>query len=133
MTIASPVPSNVTFGSSANPAGEQVPHCMEVILASTAAALAGTSTGAQVVGPFTPQLGRPINVRLAFGSASGSVQLLRSYNASQANAVGLTALGSAIGSWVADCQEVGLVTECEFGATYWLSLPASGIAYRISQ
>ncbi|WP_298690157.1 hypothetical protein [uncultured Sphingomonas sp.] len=105
-------------------------------LPATSTALAGTAAGGGTVieGPFTPELGRSIGLRIVGLTAlgAGQVQLLRSIDGTQANAKPLTALGSTIGVFTADCQELGLFTETEPNATWWLSVP-SGVTYRLFQ
>lgn len=102
--------------------------------AATSTALAGTSSGAGLVGPFAPQLGRPINVLIdGLADGAGQVQLRRSKDNNSANAKPLTRGGATIGVFVNDAHEVSFITECETGATYWLSLPVAGITYRLSQ
>lgn len=100
--------------------------------ASTSTPLAGSSATTQTVGPFTPQLGRPINLRLT-GTWTGSAQLLRSVDAG-ATRTPLTIGGSSWGSYGANANEP-VWTETEAGATYYLALTVSSgtVTYRVAQ
>ncbi len=98
--------------------------------ASGVAALTGTSTGAAIVGPFTPALGRQVMLTLS-GSWTGVVSVLRSINGS-ASKLPLTLAGQPYAQFTAAAQEPVWI-ETEAGATLWLSLPATGITYRMAQ
>lgn len=109
-------------------------------LPTTAAALApaavvslvGTSTGAQTVGPFVPVLGRPITIALSATSwPGGQVQLLRSTDGGVTK-LPLTPAGVTIGVYSGIGADSPWV-ETEAGATYYLSLPAANISYRVAQ
>lgn len=101
-----------------------------IVTASVCVPLAGTSSGAQTVGPFIPELGRPILIALS-GSWSGSVQLLRSTDGG-ATRLPLAPGGIVMGTYTAAGVDAPWI-ETESGAAFYLSLPASGIAYRVSQ
>lgn len=95
-------------------------------------ALTGTSTGAQTVGPFVPVLGRPITLALAASSwPGGNVQLLRSTDGGVTK-LPLTPAGVTIGTYSGPGADSPWI-ETESGATYYLSLPGSGITYRVAQ
>lgn len=138
----------------ASPAGFVTPHVLElangdgtasavgvanpipVAASPTAArsiALTGSASGAALVGPFTPDLGRSIWVTLS-GSWSGSVSLLRSADGG-ATRVPLTyADGSAKGVWTAPVN-APVAEESQAGATYYLSVTLSSgtVTYRVTQ
>lgn len=100
--------------------------------AATSTPLSGSSSTTQTVGPFTPQLGRPINLTLS-GTWVGSVQLLRSIDGGTTK-LPLTVGGSAWGSYSANANEP-VWTETEAGATYYLAITRTSgtISYRIAQ
>ena len=85
-----------------------------------------------MAGPFTPQLGRPINILLS-GAWTGTAQLLRSVDGGT-NRMPLTIGGSTWGSYSANANEP-VWTETEAGATFYLALtPSSGtVTYRVAQ
>ncbi|WP_053058542.1 hypothetical protein [Sphingomonas paucimobilis] len=94
--------------------------------------LVGTSTGAQTVGPFVPVLGRPITVALTATSwPGGQAQLLRSTDGGVTK-LPLTPAGVTVGVYSGIGADSPWV-ETEANATYYLSLPAAGIAYRVAQ
>lgn len=102
------------------------------LAAATSAPLIGTSTGAQTVGPFVPVLGRPITVALSATSwPGGQVQLLRSTDGGVTK-LPLTPAGVTIGVYSGIGADSPWV-ETEAGATYYLSLPAANISYRVAQ
>jgi hypothetical protein len=101
-----------------------------VTAAATSACLIGTSTGAQVVGPWSPQLGRDIYVELSGTTwPGGTAQLLRS---SDGGATRLplrpadTILGTLTGFGVDQPW-----AEKGTGITFYLSLPGTGISYKV--
>lgn len=97
---------------------------------ATSTPLIGTSTAAQVAGPFVPDLGRNIVVALS-GNWSGTVQLLRSTDGG-ATRLPLTPAGITMGQYGAPGVDTPWV-ETEAGAAFYLSLPGAGISYRVSQ
>jgi len=94
--------------------------------------LAGTAAANTTVGPFVPQLGRPIWVTLS-GTWTGSAQLLRSTNGGTTK-LPLTVAGSVWGSFSASANEP-VVEESDASATYYLAITiASGtLTYRVAQ
>ena len=94
--------------------------------------IAGVSAGAEVAGPFTPDLGRPITI--ALGAAKwpgGNAQILRSTDGG-ATRLPLTPGGVSIGIYSAPGVDQPWV-ETEAGATFYLTLPGAGISYRVAQ
>ncbi|EGI55091.1 hypothetical protein SUS17_2122 [Sphingomonas sp. S17] len=117
-----------------NPIDASNPVAMRAapLAAATSTPLTGTSTGAQMVGPFVPVLGRPITVALSATSwPGGQVQLLRSTDGG-ATKLPLTPAGVTIGVYSGIGADSPWV-ETEAGATYYLSLPAANISYRVAQ
>ncbi|MES2421459.1 MAG: hypothetical protein V4595_09185 [Pseudomonadota bacterium] len=103
-----------------------------VTLAATSTAIAGTSSAAQVVGPFVPQLGRAITVALSAASwPGGTAQLLRSTDGGTTR-LPLTPAGVVLGTYTRQGVDQPWL-ETEAGATFYLSLPNAGIGYRVSQ
>lgn len=101
--------------------------------ASTATALAGTTATSTTLGPFTPELGRPIWLTLS-GSWAGTVQLQRSTD-SGTTKLPITFLdGSARGSWTGAVNAAVAEESCA-GATYYLvvTLSSGTLAYRLAQ
>lgn len=100
--------------------------------AATSTPLAGSSSTTQVVGPFAPQLGRPMNVTLS-GTWTGSAQLLRSIDGGTTKTP-ITVGGATWASYSANANEPAWV-ETEAGATYYLALTLSAgtLTYRVSQ
>jgi hypothetical protein len=102
------------------------------LTAATSTPLTGTSTGAQTVGPFTPVLGRPITLLLSASPwPGGSAQLLRSTDGGTTK-LPLTPAGATVGVYSASGADSPWV-ETEAGATFYLSLLAAGITYRVAQ
>lgn len=94
----------------------------------------GTSPGAGTVGPFKPDLGRGINVILnGLTAAGGQAQVKRSFDGTLGNALPITIFGNVVGIYTGDIQDMGSFVESELAAAYYMSLPAAGIIYRISQ
>lgn len=100
--------------------------------AATSSPLSGSATGTANIGPFTPQLGRPINLTLS-GTWSGSAQLMRSVDGGTVK-TGLTVGGTSWGSFTANANEP-VWTESEAGATFYLavSITSGTLTYRIAQ
>lgn len=94
--------------------------------------LIGTLVNSAVVGPFLPELERPIWLTLA-GDWSGVVELLRSADGG-ATMLPLTAGGARWGRFTCNANEA-VADESEAGATYYLSAALSGgmLAYRVAQ
>lgn len=96
------------------------------------APLVGLSSASEVVGPFSPTVGRVILVTLD-GEWDGTVRLLRSTDG------GITKLPLRAGgaSWAEftrpGCEQAWTVTEA--GATFYLdiALTSGTVAYRVSQ
>ena len=101
-------------------------------VAATAAALAGTTNATGIVGPFAPDLARPIWLTLS-GNWTGTVQLLRSTDAGVTK-LPITVGGAAWASFAANCNEA-VAEESVAGATYFLSitLTAGSVNYRVAQ
>lgn len=101
-------------------------------LAATSTPLAGSTSSTGVLGPFTPQLGRPIVLSLS-GTWTGSVQVKRSVDGG-ATKLALTAAGSAWASFTGNCCEA-VWEESESGAEIYLDVTlASGtLTYRVAQ
>ena len=109
-----------------------LPSAPVPLTAATSTPLTGTSTGAQTVGPFVPVLGRPITLALAASSwPGGTAQLLRSTDGGVTK-LPLTPAGVTIGVYGGVGADSPWV-ETEAGATFYLSLPAAGITYRVAQ
>ncbi|MBC3940951.1 hypothetical protein [Sphingomonas albertensis] len=103
-----------------------------VTLAATSTAIAGTSSVAQVVGPFVPQLGRAITVALSAAAwPGGTAQLLRSTDGGTTR-LPLMPAGVVLGTYTRQGVDQPWL-ETEAGATFYLSLPNAGIGYRVSQ
>lgn len=103
-----------------------------VTLAATSTPVAGTSSAAQVVGPFVPQLGRAITVALSAAAwPGGTAQLLRSTDGGTTR-LPLTPAGVVLGTYTRQGVDQPWL-ETEAGATFYLSLPNAGIGYRVSQ
>lgn len=103
-----------------------------VTYAATSAPLTGTSTAAQVAGPFVPVLGRPITVALSAATwPGGTAQILRSIDGGGTK-LPLTPAGVTLGTYTQQGVDQPWI-ETEAGATFYLSLPASGIGFRVSQ
>ncbi len=101
--------------------------------ASGLAPLAGTtSASAAMVGPFTPQLARPIWLTLS-GTWTGTVQMLRSTDGG-ATQLPLTIAGSIWGAFTGNCNEP-VWEESEAGATFYLStaITSGMLTYRVAQ
>jgi hypothetical protein len=100
--------------------------------AATSTPLAGTSSTSAVLGPFTPQLGRPIWVSLS-GTWAGTVTVKRSVDAG-ATKLPLTIAGSPWAVFTGNALEQ-VAEDAESGALYYLDFTyTSGtLTYRVSQ
>jgi hypothetical protein len=100
--------------------------------AGTADALAGTLSASSTVGPFVPELGRPIWTSLS-GDWSGTVDVLRSADGG-ASKLPLTVGGERWGRFAANANEA-VADESEAGATYYLAaaLQTGTLIYRVAQ
>lgn len=134
---ASTVPlSALAFGAIGEAAQPVTPaHPLPTLCAmpaSTAEPLAGDASASGIVGPFVPEPGRPIWIRLE-GSWSGVVQLRRSTDGGTTHAA-LTAAGGAWGRFTANACEAPVV-ETEAGVSYVLdvALLSGTLRYRVSQ
>lgn len=102
-------------------------------MAARSQALAGAAAASGVIGPFVPDLGRPIWVQLS-GTWAGRVRLLRSTDG------GVTRLpltypdGSAKAIWSGNLH-AAITEESVAGASYYLDVTlASGqISFRVEQ
>jgi hypothetical protein len=96
------------------------------------APLTGTASASAQVGPFVPELDRPIHLSLS-GSWTGRVRLLRSTDGG-ATREPLTLAGAAWASFTANVNEV-VAEESVAGVSYHLDLAitAGTIAYRVAQ
>jgi hypothetical protein len=117
----------VTFGGrtgDAQAVDAATPLPVSNVLAPAAAVpLSGIATASGGFGPFVPDLGRPIWVRL-WGSWSGRVTVQRSTDGGQVRAA-LTAGGAAWGVFTANVQEI-VGEESVAGATWWLAFEGTG-------
>jgi len=96
------------------------------------AALVGLSSASEVVGPFSPTVGRVILVTLD-GEWDGTVRLLRSTDGG-ATKLPLRAGGASWAEYTQPgCEQAWTVTEA--GATFYLdiALNSGTVAYRVSQ
>lgn len=126
----------VTFGSFGGVAssvdlGNPLPVATAV-RAATIAPLAGRITAGALLGPFDPELGRPIHLMLA-GDWSGVVQLLRSTDGG-ATSQPLTLAGAPWARFTVPVNEP-VWSESESGASFYLSATIEGgtLDYRVSQ
>ena len=87
--------------------------------AAIAQALAGSMTASGVVGPFVPELDRPIWVSLS-GNWSGAAQLLRSVDEG-ATKLPLTIAGEPWARFTANANEA-VTEESEAGGVYYLAV-----------
>jgi hypothetical protein len=126
----------VTFGSLG---GAAVPvdaaHPLPVStrpVAAQSTPLAGSAGASGLIGPFLPELGRPVWLSLS-GSWSGTVTVRRSVDGG-ATTQPLTLGGAAWASFTANANEP-VAEEHEAAATYYLDVQiGSGtLAYRVSQ
>lgn len=101
--------------------------------AASSAALAGSASASGAIGPFAPQLGRPVWLTLS-GTWSGSVRLLRSVDGGATRLPLSYPDGSARGQFTGNVQ-LPVAEETVAAATYYLDATiASGtLAYRVEQ
>ncbi|MCB5425822.1 hypothetical protein H0274_11170 [Altererythrobacter sp. CC-YST694] len=100
--------------------------------AAVSTPLAGTASSSMIVGPFTPDLGRPIWLTLS-GSWSGRVQVKRSVDGGTTK-LALTAAGINWGKFTTNaCEPVA--EESQQGATYYLDvvLASGSLDYEVAQ
>jgi hypothetical protein len=92
--------------------------------------LAGTSTGASVVGPFWPDAESPIHLSLS-GTISGTVRVLRSVDGGTTR-LPLTIGGSPWASYTSAVNEP-VWEEAVSGVALYLDIPNAGVVYRMEQ
>lgn len=100
---------------------------------SSAAPLAGSTAVSATLGPFVPDLARPVRLVLS-GTWAGSVQLLRSRDGGTTK-LGLTySDGSAAGIWSGNLN-AAVAEETVAGATFYLqaTLSAGTLNYVLEQ
>lgn len=107
---------------------------LPVYAAASAApvALAGSTATSALLGPFRPQLGRPVMLALT-GTWGGTVKILRSTD-NGASRLALTALGQPYGSYTGNlCEPVW--EEGEAGVALYLdvTLSSGSLTYRMGQ
>lgn len=108
--------------------------------AATSTPLTGTDStiGTTIYGPFSPQLGRDVWVRIIGAGASGSAQLLKSDDGGTTK-YGITAGGNAWATWTFSAVTGPIVNEQVVTpsdvATYYLTvtLTAGSATYRLGQ
>ncbi len=101
-------------------------------IAATGSVLSGTQSTSGTVGPFTPQINRPIWLTLS-GSWSGNAQLLRSTDGGVTR-LPLTVGGIAWGNFTANCNEPA-ANPSDAAETYYVqfALSAGAATYRLAQ
>lgn len=122
-----------TDGVAATPVDRTSPlPVFTTLAASQSAPLQGTTGVSGSLGPFAPELARPIYLRLS-GTWVGTVTVLRSTD-NGATRFALTLGGSAWGVFTANVNET-VAEEGVAGATYYLDvqLTSGTIAYRMEQ
>jgi hypothetical protein len=99
---------------------------------ATATPVSGNATASGAIGPFAPDLGRPIWVTLS-GTWSGTVTVQRSTDGG-ATLRPLTIAGGAWGVFTANAQEA-VGEESVTGATWWLVFQRSSgtLSYEVRQ
>ena len=99
---------------------------------TTATPLAGSTSATATLGPYTPELGRPIWLTLT-GVWTGNAQLLRSVDGGTTK-LPLTAAGQPYGSFTANANEAVTEESCA-GATLYLlaTITAGTLTYRVAQ
>jgi hypothetical protein len=126
----------VAFGKLGEPAvGVDGDHPLPIVATFAPAAaspLSGSTSANGLLGPFVPQLGRPIWLTLS-GSWSGTVQVMRSTDGG-ATLLPLTVGGIGWGSFGANAQEA-IGEETVAGAEWYLAvaLSAGTLSYSIGQ
>lgn len=101
-------------------------------VAAAVTPIAGSTSVTATVGPFAPELSRPIWLTLA-GVWTGSAQLLRSTDGGTTK-LPLTAAGVAYGAFTGNVNEAVAEESCA-GATWYLAvtLSAGTLTYRVAQ
>ena len=120
-------------GGAATPVSAEspLPVYATTVPASTEA-LEGTADASMTMGPFAPELARPINLTLS-GGWSGTVTVLRSIDGGSTK-LGLTVAGEPWGVFTGNCNEP-VWEESEAAATFYLSFEriSGTLAYRVAQ
>lgn len=100
---------------------------------ATSTPLTGTASAAATVGPFTPNLARPIWLTFS-GNWTGSAQLLRSTDGGATRLPLTYSDGSLKAVWTGNAN-VPAVEESDAAASYYLAMTiASGtLTYRVAQ
>lgn len=122
-----------SLGGAATPVGPENPlPVRDTMIATASTALAGTAGSSTVVGPFVPELGRPIHLTLS-GTWAGNVTVKRSIDGGTTK-LPLTVGGDPWGVFVANCNEP-VWEEGEAGATFYLdfSRTSGTLTYRVAQ
>ncbi|HEX7857246.1 MAG TPA: hypothetical protein VF503_26490 [Sphingobium sp.] len=103
------------------------------LVASNAAPLFGAISASAVLGPFAPQLGRPLWATLS-GSWSGSVQLLRSTDGGATKLPLTYGDGTVKAVWAGNAN-AAVTEETVATATYWLAatIATGTLNYRLEQ
>lgn len=103
------------------------------VTAAAMTPLAGSTVASGTIGPFIPELARPIWVQLS-GTWTGSVRLLRSRDGGATRLPLSYPDGSARGRWSANVN-AAVVEESVAGATYYLdiALTAGALSYQLEQ
>lgn len=106
---------------------------MLALSASAAIALAGSASASGTIGPFAPDLGRPIWLTLS-GTWTGNVRLLRSTDGGTTKLPLTFSDGSVKPGWTGAMQ-AAIAEETVATATYWLAitLSAGSVSYRMEQ
>lgn len=101
--------------------------------AATSTMLAGTTAASVAIGPFVPELGRPVWLTLS-GSWAGSVQLLRSIDGGTTKLPITWPDGSARGTYTGNLNAAVVEESCS-GATWYLAVTLSSgtLSYRMAQ
>ena len=114
--------------------GRDTPLPVAATLAAAGVApLAGTAAASATVGPFVPQLGRPIWVSLS-GTWSGSAQLLRSTDGG-ATRLPLSYADGAPKAVFGGNMNAPVAEETVAAASYYLAVTLTGgaVSYRVEQ
>ena len=118
--------------STLTPVSADKPLPVSSVTIPAPAALAGSTATTVVVGPFTPNSGKPVVLALS-GTWTGAVKLLRSTDGGTTK-LPLTAAGQAWGVFGANCCEP-VWEETVTGAALYLDivLGSGTLAYRVAQ
>lgn len=118
--------------STLSPVSADKPLPVSSVTIPAPAALAGSTATAVVVGPFTPNSGKPVVLALS-GTWTGTVKLVRSTDGGTTK-LPLTAAGQAWGVFGANCCEP-VWEETVTGAALYLDivLGSGTVAYRVAQ